>query len=180
VVKEERIAGRDPSQFTYEVTVKIIAQNGRFSYGLGSCSSTERKFAHPEHDVRSTAHTRAKNRGTSDLVGGGEVTAEELDAGNTDQQFQKSHVAHVVDVENGQDNDYVPFPFDDNDQGTNGPSHAVQHEPLEPSTPKQRELILRLADRKINDEQTKLRYTGNLGGLDKMEASQIIGQLLRM
>lgn len=32
-----------------------------------------------EHDIRSTAVTRAKNRAISDLVGGGEVSAEEMD-----------------------------------------------------------------------------------------------------
>ena len=31
-----------------------------------------------EHDVYATAHTRAKNRAISDLVGGGEVSAEEM------------------------------------------------------------------------------------------------------
>lgn len=33
-----------------------------------------------EHDIFATAATRAKNRAISDLVGGGEVSAEELDA----------------------------------------------------------------------------------------------------
>ena len=76
LIKEER---KDcDKHFVYEITVKTSAQNGRFAYGVGSCASNERKFAHPEHDVRSTAHTRAKNRAISDLVGGGEVSAEEM------------------------------------------------------------------------------------------------------
>jgi len=35
-------------------------------------------FANSEHNVRSTAETRAKNRAISDLVGGGDVSAEEV------------------------------------------------------------------------------------------------------
>ena len=81
VTKEERKEYTIPApHFVYEVTVKVIAPNGRYGYAVGSCSSDERKFAHLEHDVRSTAHTRAKNRAISDLVGGGEVSAEEVDS----------------------------------------------------------------------------------------------------
>ena len=68
-----------PPNFVVEIGVKVTAPNGRFAVGIGSCSSGERKFAHTEHDVRSTAHTRAKNRAISDLIGGGEVSAEEVE-----------------------------------------------------------------------------------------------------
>ena len=76
LIKEERKEYND--YFTFETTVRVAASNGRYSFGVGSCSSNERRFAHPEHDVRSTAHTRAKNRAISDLIGGGEVSAEEM------------------------------------------------------------------------------------------------------
>jgi hypothetical protein len=52
--------------------------------GIGTCSTTERKFSKPEHDILAIAHTRAKNRAISDLIGLGEVSAEELEA---DQPF---------------------------------------------------------------------------------------------
>ena len=58
--------------------VKIIAPNSRSTTGIGFCSAKEREFAHPDHDIRATAHTRAKNRGISDMIAGGEVTAEEI------------------------------------------------------------------------------------------------------
>ena len=41
------------------------------------------RFSNPENDVRGTAHTRAKNRAISDLIGAGEVSAEEIDFSNT-------------------------------------------------------------------------------------------------
>jgi hypothetical protein len=65
--------------FVIEVTVECRAKNGRVTTGIGSCSSNERGFAHMEHDVRSTAHTRAKSRAISDMIGAGEVSAEEME-----------------------------------------------------------------------------------------------------
>jgi hypothetical protein len=72
-------------EFQWKIKVKVTAPNGRFTIAVGHCSTlerfdvTRRKFGHPENDVYGTAHTRAKNRAISDLVGGGEVTAEELE-----------------------------------------------------------------------------------------------------
>jgi len=74
--------------------VKAILPNGRYGIGVGDCSifdkinnnDTEmpskfelrKRFTNPEHDVVSTAHTRAKSRAIADLIGAGEVSAEEL------------------------------------------------------------------------------------------------------
>ncbi|HEY7066498.1 MAG TPA: hypothetical protein VII06_33810 [Chloroflexota bacterium] len=43
-------------QFVWEITVRAIAPNGRYADAVGSCASTERRFAHLDHDVRATAH----------------------------------------------------------------------------------------------------------------------------
>ena len=64
---------------TWRIQVKVIAPNGRAVMGIGACSSNERKFQHPTHDVYAMAHTRAKNRAISDICGLGEVSAEELE-----------------------------------------------------------------------------------------------------
>lgn len=64
--------------FQWKIKVICIAPNGRECEGVGICASTERKFAHPEHDVYATAHTRSKNRAISDMIAAGEVSAEEL------------------------------------------------------------------------------------------------------
>jgi len=60
-------------------TVEVVASapNGRESQGIGMCSSDERDNDRKEHDILATAHTRAKNRAISDLLGG-EVSAEEM------------------------------------------------------------------------------------------------------
>jgi hypothetical protein len=79
-------------------TVKATAPNGRTGIGVGACSTFDkahelptptcsltpcdgrRHFSNPENDIRATAHTRAKSRAISDLIGAGEVTAEEMDS----------------------------------------------------------------------------------------------------
>ena len=58
--------------------VAAYAPNGAFSENIGSCNSGERSFAHGESDIMMTAQTRATNRAISDVVGGGDVSAEEL------------------------------------------------------------------------------------------------------
>lgn len=40
----------------------FVARGGRFSDGWGSCERREKKFSKPNHDIPSTAETRAKNR----------------------------------------------------------------------------------------------------------------------
>jgi len=60
------------------LTARAVAPNGRTSEDVGACSIDERRFSKPEHDLLATAATRALNRATSNLVGMGEVTAEEV------------------------------------------------------------------------------------------------------
>jgi hypothetical protein len=67
-----------------EVWIRAVAPNGQFGDGDGYCSADEGRFKSwkgrlkLENDLRSTATTRAKNRATADLVGMGEVSAEEI------------------------------------------------------------------------------------------------------
>ena len=77
---EEERKDRDDKSFTWRIVVEVTAPNGRTSIGVGICDSRERKFAHVEHDTYATAHTRAKSRAISDMVAGGAVSAEEIEA----------------------------------------------------------------------------------------------------
>lgn len=68
-------------QFLWRIEVEAYhVKTGRSATGVAVCSSKERKFAHVEHDVFAICHTRAKNRAISDLIGLGEVSAEEVDS----------------------------------------------------------------------------------------------------
>lgn len=61
------------------VVGRVVAPNGRVAEDVGACSITEpRQFNRPENDLITTAATRALNRATSNLVGMGAVTAEEV------------------------------------------------------------------------------------------------------
>jgi hypothetical protein len=80
IVSKEREDQGD-GQFLWRIEVEAYhVKSGRAATGVGACSSKERKFAHIDHDVFAIAHTRAKNRAISDLIGLGEVSAEEIDA----------------------------------------------------------------------------------------------------
>lgn len=79
ILEQERVDREDKS-FTWRFVVEARAPNGRTSVGVGICNSAERKFAHLDHDVYATAHTRAKSRAISDMVAGGAVSAEEMEA----------------------------------------------------------------------------------------------------
>lgn len=77
-VVEKTRENKPNGSFVWTFRVRATAPNGRFTESVGSCDSAERKFTHAEHDVLATAHTRAKSRAISDLIGAGEITAEEL------------------------------------------------------------------------------------------------------
>ncbi|KKM82636.1 hypothetical protein LCGC14_1317480, partial [marine sediment metagenome] len=82
-----------------EFIVKAFAPNGRSAIGWGSCNISEQEhqldkvvrghisckapcdgrahFTKPDNTIPATAHTRAKNRAISDIIGAGEISAEE-------------------------------------------------------------------------------------------------------
>jgi len=77
-VKEERY--QHESDWGYIVTYRVTdPRSQRYVDGDGSCAHSE-KYGNSgtEHNVRSHAHTRAKNRAIADMVAFGEVTADEL------------------------------------------------------------------------------------------------------
>lgn len=113
IIKEER-ADRDDGSFSWRIVVEAVAPNGRSCVGVGACDSRERKFAHLEHDVYATAHTRAKSRAISDLVAGGVVSAEEVSP---------------ADVEPASDNTAESIRLPENVTSTSEPEIAV-HVPI--------------------------------------------------
>lgn len=77
LVSEERIELED--DWGYTATYRAITADGRKCDGDGACMASEKHGAMGTvHNVRAHAHTRAKNRAIADLVGFGEVSADEL------------------------------------------------------------------------------------------------------
>ncbi|MFH2110393.1 MAG: hypothetical protein ABIJ47_03920 [Candidatus Bathyarchaeota archaeon] len=83
--------------YTWHYTVKATA-SGVTQDGEGSCTSTE-KGGKSEHDTRATAHTRAKSRAISDLIGFGQVSAEEYHNYEEDAEPRKQVEAEAKPVE---------------------------------------------------------------------------------
>jgi len=81
-VKVERDSDGTPTRA--EAIARAIAPNGQRQDADGYCSVDESRFTGKggrqklENDLRATATTRAKNRAIADLVGMGEVSAEEM------------------------------------------------------------------------------------------------------
>lgn len=82
IVREDKETQGDPvipTNVTYHFTCRATAPNGRFAEGTGSCDLMEKGRKNTIHNARTTAETRAFNRAVANLVGGGEVSAEEVD-----------------------------------------------------------------------------------------------------
>jgi hypothetical protein len=78
-VKEERLILDEDHGWL--VTYRATAPNGTTADGDGACMASEKsKQMGTEHNVRAHAHTRGMNRAISNLVGFGEVSAEEATA----------------------------------------------------------------------------------------------------
>lgn len=79
------------------VMYKATAPNGRVAFGDGACTAKEKRSGQDSiHNVRSHAHTRAFNRAVSNLVGFGEVSAEEVDKdGKTSEETNWPEMTEV-------------------------------------------------------------------------------------
>ena len=77
-VSEERI--EKDGDWGYAVLYRATAKNGMSADGDGICMASEKaERQRTLHNVRSHGHTRAFNRAVSNLVGFGEVSAEEVE-----------------------------------------------------------------------------------------------------
>ncbi|KPL01715.1 MAG: hypothetical protein AMJ73_10085 [candidate division Zixibacteria bacterium SM1_73] len=75
--KEWREKNED-NTLTFYAVITATAPNGQSCVGDGACNTGEKGLEKTDHNARAIAITRAKNRAISDLVGGGEVSAEEV------------------------------------------------------------------------------------------------------
>lgn len=84
---EERLVDDAAGDWGYVVIYRATAPNGRSATGDGACMAGEKKPNQRSlHNVRAHAHTRAYNRAVSNLVGFGEVSAEEIDEERDDRR----------------------------------------------------------------------------------------------
>lgn len=99
-IVSEEIQNLPDGTFVVKVTARAVAPNGLYQLGDGSCwSKTKERYDNDGnlkgdlyHNTRSHAVTRAKNRAVLELVGFGEVSAEEIEPGEyeaTDSSKQR-------------------------------------------------------------------------------------------
>lgn len=113
IVDEDIVRDKDGQIISAKYIVKATAPNGRSGLGIGVCSIFDKqkketdtkfemrqRFSNVEHDVPSTAHTRAKNRAISDIIGAGEVSAEEMSFDNSKESNSNGGVKNKI-VRNG-------------------------------------------------------------------------------
>ena len=93
IVSVERDYGSDLK--ICHIKARAIAPNGRISEEIASCDSTEFVYEDKDnkkqvkftiHNMETKAATRAINRAISNLVGGGEVSAEEIEQGENENK----------------------------------------------------------------------------------------------
>ncbi|MFQ5515931.1 MAG: hypothetical protein ACE5FG_16105 [Myxococcota bacterium] len=79
LVSEARFSTDDGEDWGYSIVYRATAPNGAACCGDGACQASEKRTGQDTvHNVRAHAHTRAVNRAISNLVGFGEVSAEEM------------------------------------------------------------------------------------------------------
>jgi hypothetical protein len=146
--KRERF---EDGEVIYTYKVRVTAPNGAFADAEMNCSTKE-PFGRgkPESAVMAMAQTRAFNRAISDLVGGGEVSAEEMAGIDTDDDRKNG---------NGNGNGH-------SDQPANGGSNQ-NFQPKNPDAPaseKQIKFLHFLIDKKgLSTEQVKARSIAMFG-----------------
>ena len=116
IVHEEETRDETGQIVSSKFYVQATLPNGRTATAVGVCSIYDKiryngkkkdtiqpsnfelrgRFSNAEHDVPSTAHTRAKSRAIADLIGAGEVSAEEMGAEKKSVKKSKKTVKKTV------------------------------------------------------------------------------------
>ncbi len=183
--------------FIYEITCRATAPSGRYSEACASCASNERDFTHLENDVRATAQTRATNRAISDLIGTGEISAEEIDEwlkeknlpDNTQWKINTFIPYHETDsgkqhysaMKNSNPTSDVTqlweesFLSKDEVKVKSSPDSDTSEEPI---TTKQRHLLIRLIETRYQNEQDRSSLFKRMNILTKTEARFAIQKML--
>ena len=90
--------------------MRATLPNGRFVESDGSCDRRESgKREMSNHSIKATAKTRATNRAISELIGAGDVSADELDPAFDKVQHSKTN--HVIEAEVAE---IIESPYDEN------------------------------------------------------------------
>lgn len=178
ITKENRI--NFEKSFVYEITVRATAPNWRFVEACASCSSIEKEFSHLENDVRATAQTRASNRAISDLIGGWESSAEELNDTKTPTSKTSTYQSQPKAENKNPVQTTVQKELENSEPHMKGIVHKnnTTYETQELMTVKQRLLLTKLIETRYKDEPTRATLFNRMLSLTKIEARFAIQKML--
>jgi len=157
--KEEIIGPQGGKHFIWYIWTRAMLPTGQSRVEGAACSSNERRFAHLENDVLTTAITRSSKRAIENLVGMGEyeLMEEGLEKDETEQKPKT----------------YSPKPNEDTGYRKSGVVN-----PKMPASIKQKEYINALIERLKNDYEIETTLEKPVEILNKGEAADLINKLL--
>jgi len=157
--KEEIIGPQGGKHFIWYIWTRAMLPTGQSRVEGAACSSNERRFAHLENDVLTTAITRSSKRAIENLVGMGEyeLMEEGLEKDETEQKPKT----------------YSPKPNEDTGYRKSGVVN-----PKMPASVKQKEYINALIERLKNDYEIETTLEKPVEILNKGEAADLINKLL--
>ena len=161
--KEEIIGPQGGKHFVWYVWTRATLPTGQSRVEGAACSSNERRFAHLENDVLTTAITRSSKRAVENLVGMGEYELIENENGENLENGETEQKPKI----------YAPKPNQEQ-----GYKHSEVTRPELPASPKQKEYINALIDKLRNDYEIETELEKSVKELNKGEAANLIEKLL--
>ena len=157
--KEEIIGPQGGKHFIWYIWTRAMLPTGQSRVEGAACSSNERRFAHLENDVLTTAITRSSKRAIENLVGMGEyeLMEEGLEKDETEQKPKT----------------FSPKPNEDTGYRKSGVVN-----PKMPASVKQKEYINALIERLKNDYEIETTLEKPVEILNKGEAADLINKLI--
>ena len=161
--KEEIVGPQGGRHFIWYVWTRATLPTGQSRVEGAACSSNERRFAHLENDVLTTAITRSSKRAVENLVGMGEY---ELIENSGDEENSENETEQKLKT-------FKPKPNQDQ-----GYKHSAVVNPKMPASPKQKEFIQILIDKLRDDYELETTLEKPIEGMNKGECADLINKLI--
>lgn len=199
IVNEQLIFDENDGQIvSARYKVRATLPNGRSTIGVGVCSIYDKiryhgtaknpadketpsnfvlrgRFSHAEHDVPSTAHTRAKNRAIADLIGAGEVSAEEMEDYEEPKQVKRTSRNNDNSTSSSSKSETTSTPRRRTRRKTTEPKEVVEAEVIE--TQKVEEKSNSFDEYAEKNEALKKAITRITEGGDELTKNSIVEEL---
>ncbi|OGC12566.1 hypothetical protein A3J90_08410 [candidate division WOR-1 bacterium RIFOXYC2_FULL_37_10] len=183
---EERKEDLGEGKFAYHFKARATAPNGAFAEGTGSCDNSEKGISKSIHNTRTTAETRAWNRAVSNLIGAGEVSAEEIYPEEIEKDTFPPTREEQDKALNGEKNKVtkqeVEQTFEDKSE-PQADAYSIKNPNEKATTQQIKKIYAIFYSKKLDKEQfqehIKKLFNKTLNELTKFEASTLIEQTIK-